>query len=235
MGREMLEHGYTTRHSMWIDYNKTKNEFEFGRTADGIDLDNFPWDDYNTKYSDWVKEPCLDGKSGEEVLGTKGQFGELYFYYSYITINNDGTISKGYDYDFEYTGDTIIGKSQVYGGKDIVFQYEESTGEFYYDGVNGKIYLDTTLPFFLNYQSDRADFSYVYDENCRLLEEEYSGVRREVYKYENGKLVEIKRYVYNGLQSTTIYYYNDLGLLFGEITISRDTNSITRIIAYDYK
>ena len=41
-------------------------------------------------------------------------------------------------------------------------------------------------------------------------------------------------YIYGKLHATTYYYYNDQGLLFGEVSINHSVDNLVSIIAYDY-
>ena len=234
MGRQMLKYGYHKRHRMFIDFNKRTNDFEFRRTANEFDFNNFPWDDYNIKYSDWKKEPCLNGKTGDEELGTKATFAEFYNYYSYLKINNDGTVSETPGYLFNYPDDKTIVVETKYNEESTTFIYEDSTGEYYMDSPNGKVYLDSTMPDlnFLNLSNYTDEI--IYDENCRLLEEVHFGSQRYVHTYKDDKLVETNIYHNGKLHATYYYYYNDQGLLFGEVSINHSVDNLVSIVAFDY-
>lgn len=235
MGRQMLKHGYHIRHTMIIDYNKRTNQFEFRRTANEFDFNNFPWDDYNIKYSDWANEPCLDGKTGEEEVGTKRIFGDTYYYHYVTKINNDGTISETPSYNFKYLDDNTIVAEPTFAAESTTFIFEESTGEYYYDSPCGKVYLDFSHPSFVGgYHLINSNDKFVYDDNCRLLEETRFGTQRYVYTYKDDKIVESNQYINGRLHATSYYYYNDQGLLLGEVSINHSVDNLVSIIAYDY-
>lgn len=248
LGLRMKQYGYTTQHIFQQDLPSDSN----GRTI-YIQYSDFSWDDFETSYSEWAKQPFYDPKVGD-YLGTKGANASMYGMYSfkyfdstcypsYINIDLPYVLHNSCGFQFTHDEDTIYGKSTYFGLEDNEFKYDEATGQYVSENANGIIYFDIEHPCFSGQYCNNDNYTLIYDADHHLIELIFNNgyySQNLLFNYENGR-VSSSTLLHNGNPDTeTVFYYDDRGLLTGAVSYNLSSSSVvpygavTNVVSYDY-